>query len=142
MFERAKKVFECNIKCLSGPQKFFSRPEKYLSAMRECWRVNSNVFGDIKFIKKLLRYKIPNLKCRRNFYPLGQAYTCSSPLNMTTKQTISRNSPRNHRPSAQTGLDVDVRSDVISILPRFWSTPSPYNFRHPLTFKQLQFTLI
>ena len=74
MFERAKKVFERNIKCLSRPQKFLSRPEKYLSAMRKCWQVNLNVFGDINFIKKFLRYKILNLKCRRNFYPLGQAY--------------------------------------------------------------------
>ena len=74
MFERAKKVFERNIKCLSGPQKFLSRPEKYLSTMRKGWQVNLNVFGDINFIKKFLRYKILNLKCRRNFYPLGQAY--------------------------------------------------------------------
>ena len=77
MFERAKKVFERNIKCLSGPQKLLSRPEKYLSAIIKCQRVNLNVFGDIKFIKKFLRYKILNLKCRRNFYPLGQAYITS-----------------------------------------------------------------
>ena len=42
--------------------------------MRKCWWANLNVFGDIKFIKKFLCYKILNLKCRRNFYPLGQAY--------------------------------------------------------------------
>ena len=77
MFEWAKKVFERNIKCLSGPQKFLSGPEKYLSAMRKCWRANLNVFGDINFIKKFLCYEILNLKCRRNFYPLGQAYTTS-----------------------------------------------------------------
>ena len=80
MFEQAKKVFERNIKCLSGPQKFLSRPEKYLSAMKKCWRVNLNVTGDIKFIKKFLRYKILNLKCRRIFYPLGQAYSVTHRL--------------------------------------------------------------
>ena len=54
---------------------FLSRPEKYLSAMRKCWQANLNVFRDIKFIQKFLGYKILNLKCRRNFYPLGQAYS-------------------------------------------------------------------
>ena len=47
--------------------------------MRKCWQVNLNVFGDIKSIKKFLHYKIPNLKCRQNFYPLGQAYTWTVP---------------------------------------------------------------
>ena len=70
-------MFERKIKCLSRPQKFLSGPEKSLSAMRKCWQVNLNVFGDIEFIEKFLRYKIPNLKCRRNFYPLGQAYECT-----------------------------------------------------------------
>ena len=63
MFERKikclsrLKVFERNIKCLSEPQMFLSRPEKYLSAMRKCWRANLNVFGDIKSIKSFCATK-------------------------------------------------------------------------------------
>ena len=44
--------------------------------------------------------------------------TYSSPPNITSKQTTSRNSQRNHHPSVQTGLDVDVRSYTIFILSR------------------------
>ena len=43
--------------------------------------------------------------------------TYSSPPNIISQQTISRNSRRNYRPSAQTGLDVDVRSYTIFVLP-------------------------
>ena len=74
--------------------------------------------------------------------------TSSSLPNITSKQTTSRNSRRNHHPSVQTGLDVDVWSYTIFILSHlklrreFLVSTFPLQLLSPTTPKQLQFALM
>jgi len=79
IFERKHKVFErnikclsANIKCLSANIKCLSRLQKCLSATRKCWWANQNVLGRYTNFSQVQNL---NIKSRRIFYPLGQAYS-------------------------------------------------------------------